>query len=556
MISYVLIDLDETIISYEIPHIISMKHVYLEFFDKHFDSFSDFFNIYNKNKKNIHIRLHGTASSHSRFLYFKMLCENLRLSYNTLIKIDEYYWKILLENIELKKGIIELFNFFKKREIKICLITDFISIYQFRKLEKFSLLSYFDNIITSEEVGVEKPHPFVFQWTLNKLKLKSDQVIMIGDNYERDIESSINENIFACHYTNSGKVFNVFRDHLVYENHKDLLTFLINLYNGIDKFVSIGKTIGLDETFVQAGGGNISIKIDNKSISKNADIILIKSSGYNLSEVTQYSGYCSFLLNDLQSIIYDENSDKNTEKNIENTRTWIKKDDPSIETYFHGILNKKYIIHTHPNLLIHLFNKDESIPYITPGIDVAKYIIKHNRINDKYLYLENHGIILSTDFITDIYDMKRYIFDKFNIDKEIIEIIENIEYRYNLQFISYTISPFYIDYYAIKITYPCTPDLVVYCGYPIITTEKDNLPDKLQNSTKIIIISNKYIFYICDSIKKKKQMESVFIEYLRTIHNIYNTYDSSKDAINQLSLAEINKLISWEKEIKRLDNDK
>jgi putative hydrolase of the HAD superfamily len=44
-----------------------------------------------------------------------------------------------------------------------------------------------DYLVSSEEAGAEKPDPKVFELSLEKLGLKKDEVVMIGDNYEKDI---------------------------------------------------------------------------------------------------------------------------------------------------------------------------------------------------------------------------------------------------------------------------------------------------------------------------------------------------------------------------------
>ena len=49
------------------------------------------------------------------------------------------------------------------------------------------LQPYLDYYITSHEVGCDKPQPGIFQAALQKAKVKPDEVIYIGDQYELDI---------------------------------------------------------------------------------------------------------------------------------------------------------------------------------------------------------------------------------------------------------------------------------------------------------------------------------------------------------------------------------
>ena len=45
-------------------------------------------------------------------------------------------------------------------------------------------------LVTSEEVGKEKPHPYMFMSALQKVDLKANEVCMIGDNFKKDIKGS------------------------------------------------------------------------------------------------------------------------------------------------------------------------------------------------------------------------------------------------------------------------------------------------------------------------------------------------------------------------------
>ena len=73
------------------------------------------------------------------------------------------------------------------KNIPICCVTDLTADIQFRKLMKLNLENKIKYIVTSEEVGIEKPNKKIFEKALEKLNLKSNQVIMIGDSAPKDI---------------------------------------------------------------------------------------------------------------------------------------------------------------------------------------------------------------------------------------------------------------------------------------------------------------------------------------------------------------------------------
>lgn len=56
------------------------------------------------------------------------------------------------------------------------------------KLKKLDLGKYFDLVIAAETIGVMKPSPLYFQYGLEKLKLFPQEVVMIGDEWEKDLK--------------------------------------------------------------------------------------------------------------------------------------------------------------------------------------------------------------------------------------------------------------------------------------------------------------------------------------------------------------------------------
>lgn len=61
-----------------------------------------------------------------------------------------------------------------KREVKIA-------------LHNLGLDQYFDVIITSVDVGYEKPHEEIFRVALQELGLQPSEVVMVGDRIEKDV---------------------------------------------------------------------------------------------------------------------------------------------------------------------------------------------------------------------------------------------------------------------------------------------------------------------------------------------------------------------------------
>ena len=75
------------------------------------------------------------------------------------------------------------------------LITNGFSEVQETKLRVSGLGKYFQTVITSEEAGVKKPNPEIFNFALNKAGAEPGSSLMIGDDFEVDIVGAQNVGI-------------------------------------------------------------------------------------------------------------------------------------------------------------------------------------------------------------------------------------------------------------------------------------------------------------------------------------------------------------------------
>ena len=85
---------------------------------------------------------------------------------------------------------------------KMHIITNGFTDVQYKKMENSGLNTYFDRIITSEEVGVKKPNPIIFQYALEQANATTQESIMIGDNWEADIMGAKNAglDVIFCNF--------------------------------------------------------------------------------------------------------------------------------------------------------------------------------------------------------------------------------------------------------------------------------------------------------------------------------------------------------------------
>lgn len=188
----ILFDTDNTLYPYDPAHDAAMKAVR----DKVIRTFSiepsHFDEAFYKARKEIKSRLKHTASSHSRLLYMQRMLEIIGLGSQVLLALDfeQTYWRTFLSNAILFDEVKELLDDIRLAGIPTAIVTDLTAQIQFRKIVYFGLDSCFDYIVTSEEVGFDKPHAAPFQIALEKTNPKGSCIWMIGDNPINDIEGA------------------------------------------------------------------------------------------------------------------------------------------------------------------------------------------------------------------------------------------------------------------------------------------------------------------------------------------------------------------------------
>ncbi len=88
---------------------------------------------------------------------------------------------------ELVPGALDTIHYFRRRGVKLGLITNSDAQGQRAKIDRFNLDALFDSVVVEGEFGVGKPDARVFQHSLAALKVHPSQTWMVGDNLRGDI---------------------------------------------------------------------------------------------------------------------------------------------------------------------------------------------------------------------------------------------------------------------------------------------------------------------------------------------------------------------------------
>ncbi|MHA1492045.1 MAG: TIGR02253 family HAD-type hydrolase [Promethearchaeota archaeon] len=89
--------------------------------------------------------------------------------------------------------------------IKIAIITDGLPMKQYEKILRLNIDKLIDLVVISDEIGIKKPNPKLFDYCLRKFGVKGQETIYIGDRINKDIIPSKLNNIFSVFIHRGGK---------------------------------------------------------------------------------------------------------------------------------------------------------------------------------------------------------------------------------------------------------------------------------------------------------------------------------------------------------------
>ncbi len=192
MIKTVIFDIDNTLYNFDKADYIAMDAV-CTYAQEHLGwTKPEFSAIYENMKKQLFGELGDIGSSHNRLIRFEKILEDHGLPlYPHALKLYHTYWDTLIDVSEISPGAAMTLKELKERGIRLGIGSDMTAWIQYKKLEKLELLSYFDFVVTSEEAGMDKPHPVFFDLCLKKAKCEAGECLFIGDNYVKDYQGAM-----------------------------------------------------------------------------------------------------------------------------------------------------------------------------------------------------------------------------------------------------------------------------------------------------------------------------------------------------------------------------
>ena len=193
----ILFDADETLFDFKKTEREAFKNTMMEFGFDYDESYH--FSIYKEINTAIWKELEEGIITQEKLKIerFKRLNDKLNAGFD-----EEEFSKAYMINLGngsfLLDGAIELIEDLSSKYI-LSIVTNGLTIVQERRVKNSVIAKYFKDIVISEEVGISKPNPEIFEYALSNIKgVNKNEILMIGDSLSSDIRGGINYGIDTC----------------------------------------------------------------------------------------------------------------------------------------------------------------------------------------------------------------------------------------------------------------------------------------------------------------------------------------------------------------------
>lgn len=207
MIKEVIFDIDSTLYDYDIGHAEGMKSMEA-YIQEHFQiAPKEFRDAYKHHQKALTEQLgEDNAAIHSRSIRIQNMLEGWKQPLFPHVKnLYHAYWDTLLKVSKPEPGALACMKALKELGISIGIGTDMTAMMQYKKLEVLGIAPYISHIVTSQEAGVEKPHPDFMALCIRKSGFLPEECLFVGDHIRKDVWGAVTSGMYGIWYNAKGK---------------------------------------------------------------------------------------------------------------------------------------------------------------------------------------------------------------------------------------------------------------------------------------------------------------------------------------------------------------
>ena len=115
------------------------------------------------------------------------------------------YHEEKINSIKLYDDVEDCLLKLKKLVIQTAIITDGIPIKQYEKILRLKIDTLIDLVVISDEIGIKKPNPELYNYCLKKFGVNGPETIYVGDRIDKDIIPANLNGIFSVYLHRGGK---------------------------------------------------------------------------------------------------------------------------------------------------------------------------------------------------------------------------------------------------------------------------------------------------------------------------------------------------------------
>lgn len=198
MYKVVLLDADGTLFNYNMAEKYALEKAFKTFsYRGNIEEISKRYKVINLNLW-LELEKGNITKDKLRYERFQRLFDEYELEFDAH-EFSESYLSRLGESNFLIDGAEDICKYLKDKGYKVVILTNGIKKVQSSRLDTSAVRDYIDDMVVSEEVGVNKPDPMIYDYTFQLINHnEKDSVIMVGDSLTADIQGGINCGIHTC----------------------------------------------------------------------------------------------------------------------------------------------------------------------------------------------------------------------------------------------------------------------------------------------------------------------------------------------------------------------
>ncbi|MBR1807829.1 MAG: YjjG family noncanonical pyrimidine nucleotidase [Paludibacteraceae bacterium] len=193
----IFLDWDDTIGDFSHAEQHALRDLYSMYgLERLYAEFQDFYDCYHP--YNIYLwELYGRSEITKEELAFRRFyhpVESLENGESVAKMLADDFLRLTTKHFRLLPGAADTVRYLAEK-YPLTIVSNGFSEVQYTKIRLSGLSNCFRHVVLSEEAGVQKPNPLIYEKALQLNGMQKEEVLMIGDSYNSDIQGAINAGI-------------------------------------------------------------------------------------------------------------------------------------------------------------------------------------------------------------------------------------------------------------------------------------------------------------------------------------------------------------------------